>query len=630
MTAKRLTFILLTLLVPVLTVRAEGEESLESMGCFCRGAVGNVNCDYADQVGIDDLQLLVDHLFNTFVRLPNPEEANCNGDPEGLIDIVDLQVLVDHLFLTFQPLPNCPGPPNHPPETRIIGQHGLRFINAEQPGSPVAGVRIAWAATDLIDHPYYPPPVQAEWRLYGPYDDSLMARIVDSFVVPVFITNDYRVFRFGQPPDTAWDTIVTEWEVRVIPRLVPPHLVVCDTSYVSGEQIIECDTMLIDTIQYDNDYGTLDTLFDLNAPDFVGKESTYNRLAAKSSDGLSSWVDNTRDTVYDVYADFPMDTTAEMNFIFWVRSRDPDDSTLYDPVPDFQMISVIEAKREREVLVIDVGQAEAINKADFDSTRAFWSNSINLWKSTALAEGDVFLPQRDFIRISDYQNDPDFLLLLMKYKVMVLLQDAVTSSVFGNQDTEVIQSLYDAMQFGLSTWLAMRTPLGGLFQGTGPIFLVPGLTYQQYFGVEQIRYSGWTYFARKTTPQLRVEDFVGALSQDFTKWPELTIDSTLLHRRYAWAEPYYQWVDTLGVLPGVGYCRPVPEAEVMYTYRSIYGEEHFLGEEYSYQGFPVMHRYNSGLARTVHSLFTPLALEADQAQALIESVLNWLCYGEDP
>ena len=68
----------------------------------------------------------------------------------------------------------------------------------------------------------------------------------------------------------------------------------------------------------------------------------------------------------------------------------------------------------------------------------------------------------------------------------------------------------------------------------------------------------------------------------------------------------------------------------MYTYRSLYGEQHFLGPEFSYQGLPVMHRYYGGLTRTVHSLFTPLALPADQAQPLVENVPDWLCYGEDP
>ncbi len=634
MTAKlKLTIVfLLTILPAALSAPslAGTHETLESQGCFCRGTVGNVDCDYADVVGIEDLQLLVDHLFYDFARLPNLEEANCNGDPEGVIDIADLQVLAEHLFLSFAPLPDCPAPLNNPPETRILGQHGQRFINTVEPTSPTTGVQVRWVGTDMVDHPYYPPPFEFEWRLYGPYEDSILEKISDSFMIPVFIANDNRIFRFGLPADTVWDTIVTGPYTDIIAVPVPTSMIICDTTYVDGFQVVSCDTMLIDTIRFDNEYGTLDTLFDIEDPAFAGKLTDYDRVAAASTNGVDSWVYDTADTLYDVYADHPTDTTAQMNFIFWVRSRDPRDSLLYDPVPDFQKVSVIEAKGELDVLVIDVGQMEAVNKPDADSTRMFWTNSINTWRSATPTGASVFLPQRDFIRIVDYQGDPDFLLLLMKYKVMVLIQDAVTSSIFGSQETEVVMSLYDALQSGVSTWLAMRTPLGSFSQGADPSYITPGATYSQYFGVQSLRYSGWSFYARRAVPQIRIEDFVGATSQDVSKWPHLAVDSSLLHRRYAWTDPYYHWVDTLAALPGVGYCETVPGADVMYTYNSLYGSEHFMGAEFSYDGLTVMHRYETETARTVHSLFTPLALGDAEAQVLVERVLDWLCCGEEP
>jgi len=599
-------------------------------GCSCRGTVGNVDCDYADIVSIEDLLLLADHLFYNFARLPSPEEANCSGDSAGVIDIVDLQVLIDHMFGTFAALPNCPVPPNSPPDTRILGQHGERFINATEPGSPATGIDIQWVGTDVVDHPYYPPPFEFEWRLYGPYEDTLLQKISDSFMVPVFIANDQRIFRFGVFEDTVWDTIGTGPFTQIVPRPVPTSMIICDTTYVDGYQVVACDTMLIDTISADNEYGTLDTLFDIENPAFTGKSTDYDRLADQSFNGVDTWVFDTADTLYDVYAQYPLDTTAQMNFVFWVRSRDPVVSSLYDPVPDYQIISVIEAKKERDVLVIDVGQTEEVNEANADSTREFWTNAINAWRSTAPPSVNVFLPQRDFIRIDNFQNDPDFLLLLMKYKVMVLIQDAVTSSIFSSQETEVVRYLYDALQSGVNTWVAMRTPLGSFAQGADPSYVEPGAIYRQYFGVQRLRYSGWTYFARRAVPQVRIEDFIGATSQDSTRWPHLTVDSLLLHRRYTWTEPYYHWVNSLAALPGVGYCEVVPEAEVMYTYNSLYGPEHFLGEEYSYNGFSVMHRLENGATRTVHSLFTPLAFGDSESQALIDRALDWLCCGEEP
>ncbi len=602
----------------------------EAEGCPCLDRVGNVDCDYADVVSIEDLQLLADHLFYDYSRLPSREEANCSGDSAGMIDIVDLQVLIDHMFGSFEALPECPGPPNSPPDTRILGQHGELFVNAVAPESLGTGIVIQWVGTDLVDHPYYPPPIGFEWRLYGPYEDSIFERLRDSFFVPVFIANDNRVFRFGLPPDTVWDTIIVGPDVEIIPREVPTSMIVCDTSYVNGYRIVTCDTMLIDTMRYDNEHGRLDSLFDIDSPAFTSKEVNFDRVAAESFNGTDGWVYDTIDTIYNVYARQPMDTTAQMNFVFWIRSRDPVDSSLYDLVPDFQAISVINAMRERDVLVIDMGIPEEINESIADSARGFWTNAINTWRPAAAQGASVFLPQRDFIRIDAYQSDPDFLLLLLKYRVMVLTHDAATSSLFSSQETEVVQSLFEALETGVNTWVAMRIPMGTFAQGADPGYAPASLRYQRCFGVQRMRYPGWTFFARRADPQVRMEDFVGATSQDNSRWPHLVVDSLLLHRRYQWTEPYYHWVDSLAALPAVGYCDLVPEAEVLYTYSSSYGSEHFLGVEHSYEGLPVMHRLDNGNTRTVHSLFTPLAFEDSSVQLLVERVLNWLCCGEEP
>jgi hypothetical protein len=73
----------------------------------CSGLTGNVNDDPADNVDIQDLTTLVNHLFVTFQELPCPAEANVSGDPEGNVDIQDLTALVNHLFVTFEPPAAC-------------------------------------------------------------------------------------------------------------------------------------------------------------------------------------------------------------------------------------------------------------------------------------------------------------------------------------------------------------------------------------------------------------------------------------------------------------------------------------------------------------------------------------------
>jgi len=64
----------------------------------------------------------------------------------------------------------------------------------------------------------------------------------------------------------------------------------------------------------------------------------------------------------------------------------------------------------------------------------------------------------------------------------------------------------------------------------------------------------------------------------------------------------------------------------MYLYQSLYGPEHFLGHDFSYNGRPVMHRLERERFRTVHSLFTPMALEAASAQELVDVALDYLFY----
>ena len=140
---------------------------------------------------------------------------------------------------------------------------------------------------------------------------------------------------------------------------------------------------------------------------------------------------------------------------------------------------------------------------------------------------------------------------------------------------------------------------------------------------------------------------MGALSLDLGRWPNLSIDSTLLHRRYDWWGPYHWFKDSLdlfggrfempgnaddmpiGALPGVGWAVRATETEAMYLYESLYGAEHFLGKSFSYNGRPVAHRLNRGMFRTVHWLFTPMPFDTTTMQVTVNNVLDWLWDGQN-
>jgi hypothetical protein len=69
------------------------------------------------------------------------------------------------------------------------------------------------------------------------------------------------------------------------------------------------------------------------------------------------------------------------------------------------------------------------------------------------------------------------------------------------------------------------------------------------------------------------------------------------------------------------------DTEVMYLYKSLYGNEHAIDRSLSYNGRPVGIRLNRGLFKTVHFLFTPMAMKIDGAHKITNNVMNWLYDG---
>lgn len=72
----------------------------------CQGVVGNIDCSPGDEIDIEDLTILIDHMFIAFQPLCCSDEADL--DDSGELDIVDLQLLINHMFVDLAPLPNCP------------------------------------------------------------------------------------------------------------------------------------------------------------------------------------------------------------------------------------------------------------------------------------------------------------------------------------------------------------------------------------------------------------------------------------------------------------------------------------------------------------------------------------------
>ncbi len=513
---------------------------------------------------------------------------------------------------------------DNPPETYIGGYAtGLQYINAPEPlGVPLTGVRLEWSGADRIDHPAEAPPFEFEWKCFGPYDDDVWETIQDEFMATVFVTNDAQIFRLG-----VTDTTYPDGDQRYI---------VCDTSYVNGHDSIVCETLIVDSIKGSNIYGHLDTIFAVHDSSFVSNPDFY-RVADSSDDGHGNvWVTDTRDSLWNLFRNEPSDTSVEMNMVFWVRARD--DALVPDLTPEFRPIRVINPLHERDVMVIDAGKGASQVRGIMDSARAYWMDAVNKWGATRPDDG-ILYDSIDFVA----EGRIDTLSLLrqiLSHKILVILSDDCMAGRWDGADLGLVRkvaSIYTGLQTGVNVWAATRTPFVGNQDLTKPTYKNTSVLYQYHFGVEQVAFSSWGELALHgdgIEPTVRIEDFQGALSMNTDLWPDITIDSALLHRRYTYQpdppnpiRPWPLWIPELPYLSEVDWLARSTDTDVMFLYNSAYGQNHWRGGQYSFHGRPVAIRLNRGLFRTVSWLFTPMAFDTLTMQPVVNEVFNWLYDG---
>lgn len=575
--------------------RADINCAADIAGCCCRGNRGNVDCDFNDLVDIVDLTLLIDHLYLTLEPLPSNDEANIDG--EGTIDISDLTRLIDYLFISQTSLPGCPRIINHAPKTRIGGMDSTiqPFINTVIPNVLNPGVVRHWSAEDKLDHPYEPQPFSYQWRLYGPYDSATTATILSQFKKVVFVTIEDEILPTGQGMyipycDTTWS-------------ITPPYV------------RVTCDTMFVDTVFYANKFGTLDTILDVQSADFLSN-LTYNQIVTQSGNGSDSTTDSTSTVLYDFFGNAPNDRTTLGYFILWVRAIDHDFPPKADPAPPFEKIAVVDGKHEKEILIVDGQISYEINPRRLDSAKRYWTDALARWKpGTTLS----------YHMISQANGNVLPLTMLLEHKVVIAVSDDVISGVFGS--SMIRMRLMNASAGGTNVWVTGRALLNG-YEGGLPNYY-PRI--EPWLGITKYIFSGWDWYWLIKDPSVRIEDFIGADPVDAVGWPVLQIDSAYLHSRYKWDIEYYPpWIDTLAALPEVVPFVVTPEAELLYTYNSLYTGYHplIISQDYFFDSKPVVYRIDRENYRLFVSSFTPYSLAGDSvggsAQTLVDSALNWL------
>lgn len=531
---------------------------------------------------------------------------------------------------------------DNPPDTRTIGFLGGPFINSEFPTGAITGVRMNWLGSDIVDYPTDPPPFEFEWRLYGPYysqkrgrdidtlPDEAWEHIVNDFIKVVFVTSDARLFRVGEglsyeDCDTSFEVQDTFWEVCDTVFDDQGGIISIDCDSTNVLTVVDCELVLIDTFEAAGPAGYLDTILDIADPAFAS-DTAYNKIAKRSHDPLDGddWIDYSGITVYDAYENAPSDTTQEMYFVFWVRSRD--DAKVPDLTPAYETFSVIDPQYENDIGVVDISTGFKINHPFHDTCKAFWGRVVDNWEQET---GTVvnFDPDSNYSVASDAQGFSFSLRRMLSHKTLILVNDNTFAGALGA--TPFVEDVTTAIDGGVNVWICGRCQImGGEGAARNPD-VFSGLSnstlnlYLNYMGVENMVYSGWEYEIYYNN--LRIEDFVGGLSLNTAEWPDLPVDTALLHSRYMWLG-HYPWRPDVAALPEVNWYIRSVGSQAMYVYKSKYGSHHPIKNEpfYDFQGRPIMSRVNRGWFRTVHSLFTPYSIKETAAQSLINNVLTWM------
>ncbi|MFQ5452717.1 MAG: hypothetical protein ACE5D6_00845 [Candidatus Zixiibacteriota bacterium] len=512
---------------------------------------------------------------------------------------------------------------DNPPETMIFNISGeTPFVNSIFEGGIITGIRLKWEGSDRKDYEdigLTPPPFDYEWKLFGPYYDNEIDSILANYLVTVFATEDARIFNLG---DTLYlvDTIVVDSNIL----------------YDTTDIIVFSDTTT------NQPFYSRDTLLMIDSADFIN--SIYYKPDTNSWNGIDTWVQNVSDTIFNVYNKFFSDTTIEMNFIFWIRSRD--DAFVVDMTPEFVTFPVVNPQYEREIALIDFTSTDAPHLSDYsnvDVSKAFWKNLIANWRSDLFFDTSFYdtavnttidpklhkKTGRDYIVPIPYGIGNIPLALLLKHKLIILYNENFKASGFVGPSGISYPEILTAIDAGINVWATMRAPIFGDLNITRFNISVPFL-YTKYFGVTGLVYSNWMrYGFGEEQPMMRIEDFIGAYSLDQSQWPDLTVDTALLHEKLAWPPPesnfgMFQWIDSIAALPEVDWSERAFGTEVMYLYKSSYGLSHPLGFIYSFEGSPVGHRLKTSLYKSVHLNFTPLTLDSIQVQQLADNILDWL------
>jgi len=490
---------------------------------------------------------------------------------------------------------------NHYPNTHQ--RSDAVYINAKDTNSMAPGIRLVWDGADSTDWGRARPPLEFEWRLFGPFNKN------DSVYVNIVKENCIWNPDSGKFTNCASARVL---DLGAIPQVV------------NGVQ----------------------------QPLARSKGPKY------AFDTTDVWVTDEATTVYDVFRDVPnLTKTTQFKFVFWVRARD--DGFVPDPTPAFSQFYVVEALFEKAVAIQDetsFKRSAYWTPLSLDLVKQLYADYINV----ALQEiyGAGYRPF-DTFSITDPKYPPgtetDYfsihrgkgqtvpvlptLVDLLSHKVQLFINDDAD----GSPDVSyagLLGGVHFAMDMGASGWLMARNvaPDVGLNQNSEPGLYPLSAEFARHWGMEAIYHEGWTFLSLgrvidtfKSTQAIWNEQFAGCYSLLPDLVPDMDINLNYLMTRYLTLSdstflPLHLPLDThyLKGLPEVGAGTRTLVAAPVYLYKSKDGENSSLNG----QVMGVVQDY--GGIRSIGFLFTPLSTREDQTRVLFVNCLSWLMQKFEP
>jgi len=625
-------------------------------------------------------------------------------DDKGALSVIDTTTPDTYKFFQKN---------NHFPNTKIVINNILNpYVNVDTnllATAALQGVPIGWYAVDSADY-LEPPPFQYKWKLLGPYSDAEMAEINKKYTGRVFqdLYGDYYFEDDNYPINDS----------------VSVPLSSLSGPYGSWEDIFYLDTI------YDTIAPIVSTYLPIPA-------AMIRVVDSSGANGENPWGYGMNKRFGNIYDNsiYPVDTTSQYNFIFWCQARD--DAEVPDKVPAFGWISIIEPKFEREVIVLDQTHYFRTDIAynwplfprkpftDYNDggpmqnsmVKDVYARMINNWAGSEVFDTtvleDKFIPKADGtickmyysrgLTSQDYypiqnmtrnmpgcSSEDEIVSLreILKHKIVILIKDDIGKELFlygSVDDHPELISMINGLNAGMSCLSMIRSPYKGYGQDPASWQELLGQAYRSYFGVQQMRYTGWLGALRDTSSQgSRIEDFVGAnpVSGVARSFPSLPVDTLLLENRYIWCDvcdlfnpknissdcdtfpPYlYSWYKVpfrcgytgemlTGALPEVGFVQKSGSDHVkaLYVLESLYGPDSGqtqapppsfddavpwcnsytrVGNKEVYDGKVVAVYTNaSPYFKTAHFSFTFLPIAEDSAQAAFNSIMDSLAAGQ--